>query len=245
MNFSIVTYNIWFAKRYLSERMEGLVQILQDLSPTIICLQEVTAVSYQYVVPYLESCGYHTDVNLDEFKKSAICGYGNITLSLIPIVSTKTYPFLKTSMGRYFSVSKLENGIFVLNTHLESLWPHAQVRQKQIQQMLDMTNLMTDVVWAMDSNLSDKKNDCFPSDSPVTDAFLEIGQPEEHRFSYDAERNNNINSKYRSRLDRVYFKSDKFVITDYQLVGTANLPTINIPASDHFGIQVQFSPIEN
>jgi endonuclease/exonuclease/phosphatase family metal-dependent hydrolase len=244
---SVLTYNVWFDYRNKDTRTVEIVQLIQSVSPTIVCLQEVTYDMYTYFETKLGTLGYQSCFkNLKQFQKIANNGYGIVIFSKTPIESAGITPFINTKMGRYFAVVKLKEfgGLRIISTHLESLPQYMESRQHQIHQILENTQLMQDVIWTMDSNLTDSGTDCFPVGTNLTDCWITAGSPNEARYTYDAKTNDNILNKFQSRLDRIYYKfKSNWVQTSFQLVGNYNIPTTKAPPSDHYGVLVKFQKI--
>lgn len=240
---TVLTYNVWFDYRDRETRTTEIIQLIQSISPTVVCLQEVTYDMYSIFLTKLNSLGYQSCfTSLQQFQKIANKGYGVVIFSKTPIVSVGISPFIDTKMGRYFVVVKLNNGLRIISTHLESMPQYAESRQNQIQQILESTQLMPEVIWTMDSNLTETGEDKFPKNTGLIDCWDVAGCPANMQYTYDAKTNNNILNKFQSRLDRIYYKTkSKLVPTEFQLVGNYNIPSTKAPPSDHYGILVKFS----
>lgn len=238
---TIVSYNIWFDSRHIQNRVNKIIEMLGYMQPTIICLQEVTHATYSLLVDTFTKQGYQSCYkDLEHFKKIAQIGYGVLTLSKLPIISVNFVPFIETSMGRYFSVSKLQNGVTVINTHLESLGTNSGIRQKQIGQLIELINIIPISILTMDSNLTDKKDDIFPQNEGIVinDGFIIDGSNKDKEYTYDYKTNKNVLYKYQTRLDRIYYTKLKQL--DFSLFGEMEIPEIAIPPSDHYGIRMVF-----
>ncbi len=53
MIFTFITYNIWFDKYLMRQRMKQIIQIFKNEQPDIICLQEITPNSLQILMDSL------------------------------------------------------------------------------------------------------------------------------------------------------------------------------------------------
>jgi len=238
-SFTIVSYNIWFDSRHIQVRLNKIIEMLGYMQPTIICFQEVTHATYPVLVESFVKQGYQSCYkDLEQFKKIAQIGYGVLTLSKLPIISVNFIPFIETSMGRYFSVAKLQNGIVIINTHLESLGTNYIVRQNQISQLIELMNIIPISILTMDSNLTDKKNDIFPQNERIYDAYIVDGSSKDKEYTYDCKTNKNVLYKYQTRLDRIYYSNLKQL--DFSLFGETEIPEIEVPPSDHYGIRMAF-----
>ncbi len=236
LELTVLTYNIWFEKRYTEIRFAGLIDILQRLQPTIITFQEMTPDIFIRLFKLLTTAGYHCNYKrVENFRPSN--GYGVCLFSLIPIESAEIVPFHKTSMGRYFVRVRLTNGICVVTTHLESM-QQAPVRLEQIRQIVDHCKSNAPHIWAMDSNLTDVNGDSWNNTNWI-DLFDKVGRPATDMYTYDSIKNNNILNNYRSRLDRIYINYAETACLEFRLEGTKPLKETGSPASDHFGIFVR------
>lgn len=238
---SIISYNVWFDKRQIGPRLEAILAILTNMRPDIICLQEVTALSYSVFVDNLAKVGYTSCYkSLDHFKKvTESVGYGVLTLSRRPILSVNIVPFMKTKMGRYYTIVKLDCG-YVLNTHLESLGVNRDVRSQQIGQILEFFSMVPTAILTMDSNLTDDGADTFPIIDWITDAFIADGSDESKKYTYDCMTNDNVLNKFRTRLDRIYYKGN-IRQHEFNLFGETPIAETRAPPSDHFGVRMVFS----
>lgn len=246
---SVMSYNVWFDHRDRDTRVTEIINLCQRLNPSVICLQEVTHQMYTTFADKLGNIGYMSSFkDSKQYQKVATSGYGVVIFSKIPLVSVRVSPFMKTKMGRYFIIAKLQNGINIITTHLESMPQYAETRQEQIRQIMEIVPMIKDVIWTMDSNLTNRNGDTFPENS-LNDCYHIAGSPATARFTYDAKTNSNILNKYQSRLDRIYYQSSKLAQTKFELTGNYNIPTTKAPPSDHYGILAEFdiindSPVE-
>lgn len=236
---TVLTYNVWFDRRYAEPRLAGLKDMLTRLHPTIIALQEVTLEVFAALFESLSRLGYHCNYK-SEKNFQPINGYGVCIFSQIPIVKAEIVPFHVTSMGRHFVRVLLENDIYVVTTHLESLNPNAAVRQKQLRQLMEHCRSNKPHIWTMDSNLTDVGEDHFPAGSAWSDLYDMVGRPASEKFTYDALKNDNVLTNYRSRLDRIYCSSARgenfWMCIGFQLEGLQKLKSTGSPVSDHFAV---------
>jgi endonuclease/exonuclease/phosphatase family metal-dependent hydrolase len=240
---SIVSYNIWFDRKNISDRIDKICNIFKNTLPDVICLQEVTGFTYLILRGNLEKLGYQSCYkDFKHFEKTTEkVGYGILILSKIPILSVNIVPFMYTSMGRYFIVAKLKGDIYVVNTHLESLSINVEVRQLQIKQLMEFMGMLPTAILTMDSNITDVGNDKFPSSEiKMVDAFVQDGSSNLKKYTYDYTTNRNIPNKYKTRLDRIYYKGS-IVQKSFSLIGTEDIASSGAPPSDHYGLRLDFS----
>lgn len=235
---SILSYNIWFDKRHGEVRYQGIFDLIGQLHPTIIALQEVTPDVFANLYDMMSKRGYFCNYqHVNDFQPSN--GYGVCIFSAIPIESAEIIPFEVTRMGRYFVRVLLSNGLYVVTTHLESMSAQAETRQKQIKQLTAHCSTPNSPhILAMDSNLTDVGLDCFPEHTHWVDFYDVVGRPANSTFTYDALHNANILDSYRTRFDRILYKGCKCKCVGFRLEGTKILKNTNLPPSDHFGVFV-------
>lgn len=70
----------------------------------------------------------------------------------------------------------------------------------------------------------------------IAAAFIKDGSVAAKKYTYDYTLNNNIIYKYRSRLDRIYYKG-QIEQSGFTLFGNDT----QLPLSDHYGIQLDFT----
>lgn len=236
---TIATYNVWFDTRTINDRIKKIYDLLVSESPTVMCLQEVTAFIYAVLVPKLEKQGYVSCyTSVDHFKKvTEKVGYGVLIMSKIPFASVNIVPFMKTSMGRYYVIAKLAS-LYIVNTHLESLGNNKETRKSQLNQILEFMKMVPNTVLCMDSNLTDTGDDKFPDTDKlnIADAFIVDGSIEEKRYTYDCNNNENIIYKFRSRLDRIYHRG--VTQLSFSMFGMTD------PPSDHYGLKMGIESVE-
>ena len=242
---SIATYNIWFDHRFREIRTKALVELLSDISPTFICLQEVIVETAKIIIPHFQAMGYKCcHKNVGEFSDQLLSqgtGYGVLIFSKVDMTDIKFIPFSMSRMGRYFINAKIPFlKCRIVSTHLESLQPHARIRQLQIQQVLQEVGFMP-FIWGMDSNLLPDENEEMID---KYDSFILAGCPSKHKITFDGHNNSNVfNPRYSSRLDRVLINRMPFdlKVKDFSLIGTTQIKSIRAQPSDHFGVLVILS----
>merc|ERR1712142_855067 len=138
----------------------------------------------------------------------------------------------------------------LLNTHLESTAEHAEERKKQLEQCLGIVTRRPEantVIFAGDLNMRDKELASIGGlPSGVVDAWVETGSRREVQYTWDLQRNSNLEWpgkwKPRCRFDRVYLRqnTDKMVkVANYGLLGLEKVEGCQAFPSDHWGVKVR------
>jgi tyrosyl-DNA phosphodiesterase 2 len=235
--------------------MEAIAGILEHYSPDIICLQEVRQDSLRLFLQTPWARNYT--------PSRAVIGnnrhYGEIVFSKYPLIKTECFPFRRTLMSRHVNVCDISipvnsedmllgHNFTVVTAHLESMPENHNIRREQIKGIFDMMQRADNVFFLGDTNFF-KDDEFSPAELPpywkdtwkeLADA--EIIDPTTTEYTYDAENNKNADGDYRSRIDRVFYKSVDWVPTRYELVGTDSIEgTKLLYPSDHYGIYVEFS----
>eukprot|EP00190_Bangiopsis_sp_CCMP1999_P003999 CAMPEP_0198728528 /NCGR_PEP_ID=MMETSP1475-20131203/9916_1 /TAXON_ID= ORGANISM="Unidentified sp., Strain CCMP1999" /NCGR_SAMPLE_ID=MMETSP1475 /ASSEMBLY_ACC=CAM_ASM_001111 /LENGTH=346 /DNA_ID=CAMNT_0044490927 /DNA_START=33 /DNA_END=1071 /DNA_ORIENTATION=- len=181
--------------------------------------------------------------------------------------------FPYTKMARHLIIARVnvvtevgEDRICLLTCHLESLPSGIRERVTQFDQILKTmreenapcifggdTNLRSREIRLRDVRQAENEKVALPDDvfdPKLSDAWVQIGSPEEHKFSWDARRNDNKewlgDVRPYARFDRIFSfpgtcgDSRRPRAITYRLVGTERGPTDQFP-SDHFGIVADFN----
>lgn len=238
------------------ERTMSLINLIQTLNPDAICLQEVRPNIYAYLINMLTNYKYH-------FPKKVTKSYDSAIFSKYPIRKCLDYSFNNSTMGRSLLITKIdypyhEGGIVkrveivLATTHFESLFKKVHLNKTKIEQYSIASNLLNNlyksyknVILCADTNVlqheEGKFDEYFDKADNWIDSWVNSGS-ELNRYTYDSFTNvylNNRfpNNKYRSRIDRILFKSDNLVLQEFSMLGKRQG---SIEISDHFGILSQF-----
>ena len=247
---SILTYNIWFSDVLINERLFELIKLINNLKPDIICLQEVRPDVLAVLVNKLKNYpNFETDLN-------QLSNYGLAIFSRFKILDYKINYYNNTKMDRgyiYIKITKDNNDVNIVTTHLESYFtrklknmPNEKYYEKVIQstkhsQFCDLFSNFTefnDIFLCGDMNISSIEDKFYSIEDNWNDCWIIDGKDKNKRYTYDFKNNIYINNKtkLKSRLDRIYFKSDKYILNNFELVGNYD----GIIPSDHFGIYCSF-----
>jgi exonuclease III len=240
---SILSFNIWFDEYAEIERTNALLACIYKNDPDVICLQEVKPHIYEKLINNLRKYNYH-------YPKKIPFSYGCVILSKYKISKCLTIPFKKTSMGRELiiakidvPISRLKNNdlieevidIIVCTTHFESEFKRNEKninKWAQINESFIILNEMhkrySNVVFCLDTNLTEEEekrnNFIFNEDEGWIDAWTKKGN-DRNKYTFDCKNNLYLKtrkSRYRSRLDRILFKTNDLEIDHFDLIKDAS-----------------------
>ena len=261
-DFSIMSFNIWFDVYAERERTAALLACIYKNNPDVICLQEVRPHIYEKLKTNLKKYDYH-------YPKNIQISYGCVIFSKYKISKCLSVPFKKTLMGRELVIIKIDYPcqilekdrlcverveIVICTTHLESEFNRNTkniTKWSQIEESFNILESMYEryknVIFCLDSNLTDndEKHNEFPFNDKQKwkDTWISNGN-EENKYTFDGKKNIYLKrrqSKYRSRLDRILFKSDSCHLETFHLIKDASDYVLSwISPSDHFGILGKF-----
>lgn len=255
--FTVISYNIWFDDTLSMERTVSLLQIINDVNPDVICLQEVKSNIYEFLLTALTNHRYHFP---KKFKKPYDC----VIFSKYPIKKCLEYDYKNTSMGRSLQIAKVDYpyheitpdgvsveklDIIITNTHFESLFKKKHTNDVKIKQFEIASEILNtlytsykNVILCADTNVlsheESKFNEYF---NTWLDAWLIKGS-HLSKYTYDSYNNVYLKSrftmKYLSRIDRILFKSDDLELEEFNILkGNGKI----VEPSDHFGIYSKFT----
>jgi len=260
MSFSVLTYNIWFDLSDRKDRTESLCATIADSDPDILCLQEVVSDVYTDLKSLLTSYKYYFPENINK-------SYGCAIMSKYPIVESKDIPFRSTAMDRSLIIVSIDmpiikkEGDYITTTkhrilaataHFESRFKKKEINADKIDQYDETYEILekiysknkTPIVFSSDTNLMPHEEENFFPGKPQNGWIdcWEVNKNSDQKFTYDYYTNNNLKlknvGKFRSRLDRILYKSEEFKMSKYSLIlGIIGM----IAPSDHHGVCAQFA----
>jgi endonuclease/exonuclease/phosphatase family metal-dependent hydrolase len=249
--FSVLTYNVWFDKKYQVERTNKIIKLVPIYEPDIICLQELTETSYKLFENALSET-YH----IFQVFTTVADPYGTGLAFKRETVSLVDKPYYfdynNTKMGRRIIGCEAQIAgikIHFLTTHLESMSKNAHLRSLQFDTIKTAISNLDNIIIAGDFNITEKNEEIEKklAISKLEDCWIKIGCPVRIAWTYNSKKNKNItvNNKknVRSRLDRIYYSngSREFRVARMQLIGMSDVSEdIPFPPSDHFGLLTNF-----
>jgi hypothetical protein len=255
---SFATYNIWFDNYEKLPRINQIVNeiILNHPKISVIALQEVTPITYNFIIQSNLKKIYHIpDIHFNNL------GYDTIILVHKDYIIEKMikHKFTHTNMERNLtcvSIRNKNNEYFLIGTsHLESEFKIKTPNKYKIDQFIESFNILDTismenknkyhlVIFMADTNIVSRENNLFKEITPNDwiDYFIDFGSPKFLEFTYDHTKNNNVNIPVKSRLDRIYFKqiSNEYYPNSLSFLGKEPGEN-NLYSSDHFGIIASFS----
>ena len=253
----ILSYNIWFDDTLCIERTLSLIDVIINLNPDVICLQEVRPQIYEILINKLNDYRYHYPKKIDKM-------YGCCNLSKYPITKCLEYKFNNSNMGRSLIITKIdypyhnktEEGIsvdkvdiVVTNAHFESLFKKNKVNDIKIEQyeisstiLNKLYNAYKNVILCSDTNIMNHEEEEFKkmfNDNSWIDLW-ELKGSEEDKYTYNSSDNIHLYKKFpkiklQSRIDRLLFRSDNLTGDEFNLIKGGTYEP-----SDHFGVQGKF-----
>lgn len=244
-SFSILTYNIWFSQKLQIKRLKMLIAFIIKYDPDVVCLQEVIQPVLDVLVKYFKK-KYPNVFPQNIINRS----YGEVILSKHKFISSFSMPFSNTKMARQLSFVTLDlntnKSILISTFHLESEFLDDNTTKKSqykelIKTINEHSNLAPNNMFlAGDTNILEKENKDFVLNK-WKDAWIENGKPKDKQYTYTSIKNTYIFKKYKSRFDRILYKSTDWKISDFKLIGT--MDDCEIMPSDHFGLYTTFKKI--
>lgn len=247
MEMKFLTWNVWFDPINRMTRIRMIVKQILEILPEFIAFQEVIPSIYVYLTNSPLNQLYHFVQQGDNLPYGTVTGglpYGTVIGGLIKPNNTVNYPYISTKMNRSLLLCeyKIQNLNLILGTtHLESDFrkDNQKIFQRSSAFSISENDESISIIMG-DFNLSKQDESDARLKEGWKDVFYELGSPDELQYTYDYKNNPLIKGKFRSRLDRVYYKegvNSGYVIEPMKLefVGTEN----DI-ASDHFGLMVTF-----
>lgn len=260
-----MSYNIWFNNFLQFERLESLIEHINNSNPDVICLQEVRPFIYEILKNKLINYQY-------SFPNKLNHNYGCVTFSKYPMKKCTRYAFKNSNMGRELILTKIDypinnndnNNIIVANTHFESEFKKNNVKKKdQIKETFDILNKLYDthhnVIFCADTNIIKHDEEYwnsvwFNNSSEWLDAYITLHNNSynnscKNNFTYDGKLNPYIKSKNRNRFDRILLRTDICNLIEFEMIGNYidkqvdnyddNRVNSKITPSDHFGISIK------
>ncbi|MDJ0841481.1 MAG: endonuclease/exonuclease/phosphatase family protein [Acidobacteriota bacterium] len=239
---SPATFNAWFGNYYLEERAAALLDLLLELKPDIVGLQEVTDPLLEIIRndPRIRKQYYLSDKHGLSYDR-----YGTLLMSRSPFQVLTQYE-LPSLMDRRLLVGELTiNGevLAVATVHLESTRPTGSFRQQQLGHIFSILDRYDHAILMGDFNFDPAD----PEQASLNDRYVDIWPflyPDDPGFT----ENTDINSmRFRLkgkpkhvRYDRILIRSgrNRWRPRDMKILGTEPLMTgpEEVFISDHFGL---------
>ncbi|MDG2112435.1 MAG: endonuclease/exonuclease/phosphatase family protein, partial [Actinomycetota bacterium] len=145
----VVTWNLWWRFGPWEQRQAAIVDVLTDLDPDVVCLQEVWSEEggADQVQQLADALELHAVRTPEHFYNGV--SFGNAILSRHPISAHESHrlPPLEGPGRRYALAAEIEGPagrLPVISTHLDHRFDHSAVRQEQIDAVLHVAAGMQD-----------------------------------------------------------------------------------------------------
>ena len=244
---SMLTYNIWRSAEMMRERIEALGQIVEDLEPDILVLQEVTLENLA-VLREQRWFSRYLLIPPDVTKQGTISL--EIILSSYPVDKWFISPYKNSPRKRKLVVAETKNAVLssvkfvIAGTHLVHAGENTRFRELQLKEALQVLTPYENVCVMGDLNIEDKVDGDVLLPSPWTDAWLSLpGNTDSNGLTWDRSKTpfasvltRTVNAtSYQARLDRVLCRLSDFKVKEMRIVGDKLTKTGILP-SDHFGL---------
>ena len=244
VKISMLTFNIWFVREKMRERMEALGQIVEDLKPDILTFQEVTRDNLALLQNQRWFARYHL-IPPDVYGEGA---YFVVILSVFPVSKWHSYSFKNSPLNRKLITAETKNAVpsststrFVIaTTHLEHSGNLAKLREEHLRESLKILSTYENVCVMGDMNIEAQFDGDIILPKPWIDAWLVLpGNTNSNGYTWDQSKNSFIRkfgeSTLKDRLDRVFCKLSDFEVKEMKIMGDKPGKSDILP-SDHFGL---------
>lgn len=244
----ILTWNIWCEDQFAHERTAHIIRYLKKMEADVICLQEVTDISYPLIKQAMESSYEMFQIFIDENASYGMC---LLCRKKTTVIASQPYyyDFDNTSMGRRVIGCEVEHlnsnlKFHVLNTHLESMKDNDHVRVDQFEVINKVSKQLKYCFLAGDLNSYSPTEELEQKidSSKFYDSWIAIGCPAKIKYTYNHRRNVNIKGRQSTRFDRILCNNHNvFHVKSMSLIGCDDISeTVPMPASDHYGLVTDY-----
>jgi len=243
----MLTYNIWRSAEMMRERIEALGQIVEDIEPDILVLQEVTLENLA-VLREQRWFSRYLLIPPDVTKQGTISL--EIILSSYPVDKWFISPYKNSPRKRKLVVAETKHAVLssvkfvIAGTHLVHAGENTRFRELQLKEALQVLTPYENVCVMGDLNIEDKVDGDVVLPSPWIDAWLSFpGNTDSNGLTWDRSKTpfasvltRTVNAtSYQARLDRVLCRLSDFKVKEMRIVGDKLTKTGILP-SDHFGL---------
>lgn len=218
----ILTLNLWFSEKLRYARTRAVLQVIQDLQPTVCCFQEVVP-----EVAHLLVQGLPGWAASDPGDGSTVAPYGVMCLAAPGTPVHFSFHELPTDMWRRLLVAELD-GLAVGTVHLESLGTHP-TREAQLARSAQVLRQYGDSVLVGDFNFDSERNFKPPHDPLENEAlaayapdFVDLWpalHPGERGLTFDSVVNPYLGNFEQMRYDRIITRLRSWDATGIERVG--------------------------
>jgi len=242
----LVTYNVWFSTQDREERMKYLGETISSTNADFITLQEVTPYLLKELIlkqDWIKNGNSGKPYYVSDADGNTLGNYGNIIISRgIPFVNLDQHSF-KTRLGRFGLIGSFEinKGQYfaIVTSHLESYPDDYEIRAIQIKTIINILKKYEHAVFMGDTNIDRDNEDHILLESGFIDTWKTL-KAGDNGYTMNPDVNHYAESR-RSRLDRIYYRSNALKPVGVRLLGDKEIITPKdnkkIFPSDHFGLE--------
>lgn len=226
----------------LKSRFTAVCYIISTVSADVVFLQELAP---ELVGDLRANLGGEYSILLTTPSQPYFTGV--LLKPNVELIKHSCVPFENSGMGRSMELVEASVGnvkLRLLNTHLESMKEHSDIRKAQLKDCFDQLREWDDgeavIIFGGDLNIRDDE----VKDVPIgfADAWVAAGSKPKYRFTWDTRLNDNKSAGgARCRFDRIFFKTNgKFSSVDFSLEGQNRIRSALCYPSDHWAIVAKF-----
>jgi len=218
----LLTLNLWFSEKLRYARTRALLDVIQDLQPSVCCFQEVVPEVARLLVEGLP--GWTAS---DPGDGSTLGPYGVMALAAPDVRADFSWHELPTRMGRRLLVVELGR-LAVGTVHLESLANHP-TREAQLAMSTEILRRYSDGLLLGDFNFDSERNFKPPHQPLENEALARLApdfvdlwpalRPEERGLTFDSVTNPYLGSHEQMRYDRIIARLQNWNATGIERVG--------------------------
>jgi tyrosyl-DNA phosphodiesterase 2 len=246
-----VTWNIdGLDQRNLRKRTKAVCKILELEAADIVFLQEVVPETFSYLESKLPGYQCLAGRGSQDYFVATLLRRGRVYLD-----SHSVLDFPSSRMGRHVLAAEAHCGsvkLRLLNTHLESTAEHKEERTDQLRRCLGRLAEGPGAasVLAGDLNMRDAELAAVGGlPARATDVWEACGARQEARYTWDMQRNDNLQANFgkfrpRCRFDRIYLRDSEpgsVAASEFGLVGLQRITGTQAFPSDHWGLRARLS----
>ncbi|VDK64628.1 unnamed protein product [Onchocerca ochengi] len=242
-SLTVMSWNVdGLDENNLATRFTAVCYIISKIAADVVFLQEMTPDLVSQIRKNL-SGEYSILVATPNLPYFTVV----LLKPLIEFISHKAIPYRRSGMGRSMQLVETSlhgRKIMLLNTHLESMKEHSDIRITQIQecfeQLIEWDDGKTVIIFGGDLNARDSEISELPPG--FEDAWIAAGSKPKFKFTWDTLLNDNkAAGKARCRFDRIIYKSaGVFSEVNFSLEGQNRIRTALCFPSDHWAVLVHF-----
>lgn len=255
----VMTMNMWNVQYYMDDRVDYICDLVSDLKPDLLALQEVPPDMVDDIVSHLHSDDYDVYDSCMSNRP-----HGEIIASQFKLSAPEFIPFKQTDMRRGMTVADVElptgHLITFVTAQMESAIDEydpprntneeyddrrhfSKLRRRQIKDMFSLFNGASRVIFAGDMNRY--HDEYIKVSSGWHDTWEQSGSDRhKYEFTYDSKTNPNAKPGMQERLDMVLYKhprnTDQWVVQNYGLAGCKSFMQSHngtkVMPSDHFAV---------